>query len=1398
MALPIQQQAGYAEAVTTDIIKFRMPHYVVGDNVIAVFWASVRGADANTAITGWTLGPDGGGSEEAAAGVDSEVNAGNCRVALGYILSADLPASGSLVEAINTTNGISDIVWGIAFLEGLVQAAPVATGKSGTNATSASTSSSANGGFIIAVNSMDFSDITEHGHTILDGATPYALVGPYYSSNEVITANSPDTTAGQLEGVMGTTEQAASTLVACTVTPNSNQATLMFIFDKAADPVPDASVLAVLGGGVTGTTAVLKAKLSAASTSVSFVVSENEDMSSPIVTTSAINLTDPYDNTTNLTESPYHIATGHISGLSEATTYYYGVMVSGVLRGLSGRIKTAPVLGSTDQVTIAWSSCRQNRSINEGLQRIQELDVDIVAQIGDLFYVDANPGDMPTFDETLTLQPAIDQHQDWYNDAIIHPRFATLLRESNFVYTNDDHDAFGNNRGGAEPGVDCGPGMQQAYREFFPSFIPDPSTLNGTINQSLEWGLVHGVVLDVRSDSNQLTFTDPAAVIIGAVQEAWLLDELLTFYKSTTTELMAIFSPTLWFSSSIDTWASAPAELARIVARIEFLGLSDRIIILTGDCHALAFDDGQSPSPGGVRSYAASGMDIQWAGVKSDDMTYTQSEPEGGYAQKQHGLLTVTNDENAGTIIVNVKGFDYQGVDEYATGSDLIIPKKVTAAAAQQKAADRRQLVYFARIEETTVSTESPFVLAGAIVDRRAFADAYKSFQRFDLNIAGDGKWFEGEGYLNDDGDVVATREESSAGLPFSAGSKQIAAPVGPKHINDKLGALIIGCIGGDPLYGTGSTADASLDGGDSRVKQLSLTPDVTLLQVVPVNAAMNTPSGVATNTTPIYDYAKRVADELGRRVIIVNGSSADGGFMTNDLSLGVDTDSNYRQVVEGIQLLLDDDEESELHSMVFAGDASDETLGDDALYQFYVDELVSNFRTGAEGTLIGNARQPIEILAKTPWVFLGLPNSVYSVSTGLFANQVVLLDAMDNYDRSGYVDNFDLTSTDADARLTGERIFDAFIRASGIDVADTLTANPNAVENITTSGSVVSFSEQADATSYTVTYTVIGGATTADEAIAAAPSGNLKISHSLLNVSDGEHYTLTIKAINANGNTVSESVEGVASATVPIDWTVILDVDNSVMSDVYPANTIAGQGDAVMDMTNIAADQTITSYSAFTNPLAPILDVPTGLVFADNENVMARLYTRAQQGSISGNNILPYWTGDQTLLAKFDYTFGVLPQEGYDTIHNQRNGRLFGFTNAGLLNLQWYEEGGVGTQIVQFTAQDKIDADLILGAGTTQWATYTEEEQGGGNSLFTIYWGVDDNPANVISRSAVAVTTASKITLPLDDQRWSALGAAVAQANDTDSFFEGTYMQLRVVNANSTLEQILLAVSAL
>jgi membrane-associated phospholipid phosphatase len=332
--------------------------------------------------------------------------------------------------------------------------------------------------------------------------------------------------------------------------------------------------------------------------------------------------------------------------LAPGTAYRYTIEVDGEVdasRGV-GRFRTMPAGPSS--FTVAVGACARTGSSGAVFDAIAATDPLLYLSTGDLHYGNPDRND-------------VDRFGGLYRRTLTAPAQAALYRSVPVAYVWDDHD-YGPND--ADAGSPARPAARTAYRTYVPHYpLPDP----GAIYQAFTVGRVRFVMVDTRSERT-------ATSMLGAAQLAWLERELVTASRSHA--LVVWVNPDPWVAAAApgaDNWGGYPEERRRIADLIAEAGI-DNLVMLSGDAHMVAIDDGANTdySTGGGAGFPL----LHAAALDRPGSRKGGPYSEGAFpGAGQFGTLTVT-DDGGSSVGVELAGRNWRG--------EVLVSYRTVVAAA--------------------------------------------------------------------------------------------------------------------------------------------------------------------------------------------------------------------------------------------------------------------------------------------------------------------------------------------------------------------------------------------------------------------------------------------------------------------------------------------------------------------------------------------------------------------------------------------------------------------------------------------------------------------------------------------------------------------------------------------
>jgi hypothetical protein len=368
------------------------------------------------------------------------------------------------------------------------------------------------------------------------------------------------------------------------------------------------NVSSVWTGATTDTSAVVKARLTAATAST-LLVADNEAMTGAVtlgpVSPGADNVI--VWNVTGLDPgTPYWVVVDdgalntsfkatfrtHAAPAGERFSYTFGAAGDA---GLTGDGYTGGITNAVSNSPV-FDTMRAQAAAEEWLW---------FSHLGDLHYKNIATNDVAAY--------RLAYFDNMNYGLVVNPgaRQSEFFRSMASTYVWDDHDFGANNSNRTSA---SNPAANQVYREWVPHYtLPSASA----IYQSWQVGRVLYIASDVRSarDPNSDPQT-PAKTLLGSAQKAWM--ESLLAANAGGAEALVWQSPSRWVGGE-DTWSDFLHERLEMVELFGDTGWLDRMIMVTADMHALSICSGPHNPFGRFPMFMFAGMDAgAWSTSTTD------------------------------------------------------------------------------------------------------------------------------------------------------------------------------------------------------------------------------------------------------------------------------------------------------------------------------------------------------------------------------------------------------------------------------------------------------------------------------------------------------------------------------------------------------------------------------------------------------------------------------------------------------------------------------------------------------------------------------------------------------------------------------------------------------------
>ena len=407
--------------------------------------------------------------------------------------------------------------------------------------------------------------------------------------------------------------------------------------ESALRRLPPSAIEWIWAGGLTPTRVTVNAKL-ARDGDARLLVSERRSLVDPIASAPKRAEEDRNDRTLAFS----------VGALRPGRRYFYAVEVDGRIdRTRLGSLRT-PARGPFS-FTVAFGSCARTGSNGAVYDAIRAQRPLLFLLVGDFFYGNIESNSPRRFREA-------------YAASLTAPAQAALYRSTPVAYIWDDHDYGPNDGDRTSPSRIA---AQSVYRQLVPHYLL--ATRRGPIYQAFTLGRIRFVLSDLRSERSPRENT-----MLGAAQKTWLKRQLTAAQE--LGQLVVWASSVPWIAGAdagADTWAGYAAERRELA---DFIARRGRVLMLAGDAHMLALDDG---SNSGYASSGAAGFPVMHAAAL-DRPGGTKGGPfsEGRIGGSgQFGTMRV-KDDGSGPIRITLTGRRYDGsvVFRYAYSVDPARP----------------------------------------------------------------------------------------------------------------------------------------------------------------------------------------------------------------------------------------------------------------------------------------------------------------------------------------------------------------------------------------------------------------------------------------------------------------------------------------------------------------------------------------------------------------------------------------------------------------------------------------------------------------------------------------------------------------------------------------------------
>jgi phosphodiesterase/alkaline phosphatase D-like protein len=251
-----------------------------------------------------------------------------------------------------------------------------------------------------------------------------------------------------------------------------------------------------------------------------------------------------------------------------------------------------------------------------------------------------------------------------YDRVLTQPRQASLFRRVPILYVWDDHDYGPNDSDRTSPSREA---SRAAYAEHVPHY--PLTTENGrvtTIQQEVTVGRVRFIVTDLRSERDPVGTPDgPDKSLLGERQRAWL-DASLTRAAADGSALVFWVNTLPWITREGDPshgWQPYAWERRWLADRIEALGLTRRLVVLSGDAHMLAIDDGRHSNYSSSARPGSAGFPVFHAAPLDRSPSLKGGPYSHGVSARNHQFGWVDVQDDGRELRVTLSGHDADGAE---------------------------------------------------------------------------------------------------------------------------------------------------------------------------------------------------------------------------------------------------------------------------------------------------------------------------------------------------------------------------------------------------------------------------------------------------------------------------------------------------------------------------------------------------------------------------------------------------------------------------------------------------------------------------------------------------------------------------------------------------------------
>jgi hypothetical protein len=350
--------------------------------------------------------------------------------------------------------------------------------------------------------------------------------------------------------------------------------------------LPDSPVQWIWAGGTSSSETTVVARLATSHDRVRVGLAKTSDMSGA-----------QFSPVAAVEEDDHFVVRASFQELQANTVYHYAVEVDGKLDLVrAGRLRTFP--GGAADFMVAFSVGARTGSNGSVFDVVRDMKPLAYLQLGDFHYANIDNDEPDLFRDALDV-------------CLSSVSQSALYRSTSTSYVWDDHDYSGNDANGT---AKSRPAAEAVYRQYVPHYPLTGDADSGSVYQAFNIGRIRFLMTDTRSTRTpQSEPDDELKYMLGPEQEQWLNAELAAARDRDGIVVWANSVP--WIDAAepgADSWAGYTTQRERLADAVASLGMTDRLLMLGGDGHMVALDDGTNSD---YSSTGAGGFPVLHAGA---------------------------------------------------------------------------------------------------------------------------------------------------------------------------------------------------------------------------------------------------------------------------------------------------------------------------------------------------------------------------------------------------------------------------------------------------------------------------------------------------------------------------------------------------------------------------------------------------------------------------------------------------------------------------------------------------------------------------------------------------------------------------------------------------------------